>query len=426
MRIEAAKDIDIVERGLRLVREIESCGYTACIAGGCVRDLVRWQISMSHDPEIHDVDIATNMPMEKLKEHFRCTSNNGEAHGTILVLFEDVPYEVTQYRADGKYTDGRHPDSVEWADTFEEDTCRRDFTMNAMGLDSEYNVMDYHGGEESIRFGELSTVGDPIERFSEDALRIIRAYRFASRFGMSISPVTSAACMALAGRVAHLTPERLHDEFCKSASYGARAFAEFLSYLAEGVGKYICGDIDWKERLTQFHRVRTSQLLQWDPGYALALLFDTEEHMRAFRCSLDEIRALKFINLYYPRYLSGELDLVDFVDGTNDTRWAALRAYAISRQGFFVLRPDEEARFRSFRYRYPTAGDISKELEESGVASGKLFGEYLRETRKLAYREMMARKDIDEEGLHKLVAEARRNVDNRCTQSSASSSGSSE
>jgi len=424
MRIEEAKDIESVERGLRLVREIESCGYTACIAGGCVRDLVRWKISLSHDPDIHDVDIATNMPMEMLKEHFRCASNNGEAHGTILVLFEDVPYEVTQYRADGKYTDGRHPDSVEWADTFEEDSRRRDFTMNAMGLDSEYNVLDYHGGEESIRFGEIATVGDPIERFNEDALRIIRAYRFASRFGMSISPVTSAACMALAGRVAHLTPERLHDEFYKTASYGVKAFAEFISYLAEGVGQYICGDIDWKELATQFHRIRSTQLLPWDPVYALALLFDTEEQMREFRCSLDEIRSLKFIQSYYPRYLAGELDLVDFVDGTNDPRWDALRAYAISRQGFFVLHPDEEARFRSFRYRYPTAGDISKELEESGVASGKLFGEYLRETRKLAYREMLARKEIGTDDLHKLVAEARRQVDSRCTQSSVSSSGS--
>lgn len=426
MRIEEAKDIESVERGLRLVREIESCGYTACIAGGCVRDLVRWKISLSHDPEIHDVDIATNMPMERLKEHFRCASNNGEAHGTILVLFEDVPYEVTQYRADGKYTDGRHPDSVKWADTFKEDSQRRDFTMNAMGLDSGYNVLDYHGGEESIRFGEIATVGDPIERFNEDALRIIRAYRFASRFGMSISPVTSAACMALAGRVAHLTPERLHDEFYKTASYGVKAFAEFISYLAEGVGQYICGGIDWKELATQMHRIRSSQLLPWDPVYALALIFDTEEQMRAFRCSLDEIRALKFIQSYYPRYLAGELDLVDFVDGTSDPRWDALRAYAISRQGFFVLRPDEEARFRSFRYRYPTAGDISKELEESGVASGKLFGEYLRETRKLAYREMLARKEIGTDDLHKLVAEARRQVDSRCTQSSVSSSGSSE
>ena len=426
MRIEEAKDIESVERGLRLVREIESCGYTACIAGGCVRDLVRWKISLSHDPDIHDVDIATNMPMEGLKAHFRCASNNGEAHGTILVLFEDVPYEVTQYRADGKYTDGRHPDSVEWADTFEEDSRRRDFTMNAMGLDSEYNVLDYHGGEESIRFGEIATVGDPIERFNEDALRIIRAYRFASRFGMSISPVTSAACMALAGRVAHLTPERLHDEFYKTASYGVKAFAEFISYLADCVGPYICGGIDWKELATQMHRIRSSQLLPWDPAYALALIFDTEEQMRAFRCSLDEIRALKFIQSYYPRYRAGELDLVDFVDGTSDPRWDALRAYAISRQGFFVLRPDEEARFRSFRYRYPTAGDISKELEESGVASGKLFGEYLRETRKLAYREMLARKEIGTDDLHKLVAEARRQVDSRCTQSSVSSSGSSE
>lgn len=426
MRIEEAKDIEIVERGLRLVREIESCGYTACIAGGCVRDLVRWQISLSPEPDIHDVDIATNMPMEALKGHFRCASNNGEAHGTILVLFEDVPYEVTQYRADGKYTDGRHPDSVEWADTFEEDSRRRDFTMNAMGLDSEYNVLDYHGGEESIRFGEVATVGDPIERFNEDALRIIRAYRFASRFGMSISPVTSAACMALAGRVAHLTPERLHDEFSKTASYGVKAFSEFISYLAEGVGQYVCKDIDWKTLATQIHRVRTSQMLPWVPEYALALLFDTEEQMRDFRCSLDEIKALKFIHSYYPRYLAGELDLVDFVDGTNDRRWDALTAYAISRQGFFVLRPDEESRFRSFIRRYPTPGDISKELEESGVASGKQFGEYLRETRKLAYREMLARKEIDEEGLHKLVVEARRQVDSRCTQSSVSSSGSSE
>ena len=191
MKIDWSKFNDEVQKGVALCREIEKYGHEAYIVGGCVRDIVLWQKAGGKgDPKVHDVDIATNMPIEDLYDNFKCTSNNGEAHGTILVLYKGEAFEVTQFRTDGDYTDGRHPDSVQFTKSFRDDTARRDFTINAMGIDADGNLIDYHGGEQDLDNGILRTVGNAKQRFSEDALRIIRALRFASRFGMKIDDET--------------------------------------------------------------------------------------------------------------------------------------------------------------------------------------------------------------------------------------------
>ena len=153
MKIDLAKYSTNNELNLAmmLISQINSYGYEAYAVGGCVRDLVRYELGQTDTPNIHDVDIATNMPIEKLQENFTTRSNNGEAHGTILVLFraglefagyDPVPFEVTQFRTDGDYSDGRHPDSVTFAKTFKEDASRRDLTINALGLDADGNVME--------------------------------------------------------------------------------------------------------------------------------------------------------------------------------------------------------------------------------------------------------------------------------------------
>lgn len=406
MNIDGALDIPLVSSGIGLVKAIEGFGYTAVLAGGCVRDLVRWQLGLDTEPGIHDVDIATNMPMAELREKFRCESNNGEAHGTLLVFHDGMPFEVTQYRADGSYSDGRHPDAVQWAETFEEDCRRRDFTMNAMGLSSSLEVIDFHGGVEAIRTGMLSTVGDPLERFGEDALRVIRAYRFAARFNMDIHPVTRAACLAMGNRVSCLSRERLHDEFTKTAAYGLTAFGRFIGYLAEGVGKYVDPAVEWGELTPMLARLEIFGMYNgWKPEFALALVFDSEKQMRDFKCSCDEISTMKFVASRFKQYMAGGLDLVDIVDGVCDARWDALRAYSISRQGYFVLKPAEEEKFRSFMARYPSQGDISAALADTGMAPGREFGDRLREIRRKAYRMMLSGKEIDREILYKLVAE---------------------
>lgn len=175
LRVDWSKFDDGVRSGVALCKDIEKFGHEAYIVGGC-----------RGEPGVHDVDIATNMPIDELYSKFKCTSNNGEAHGTILVIYDGIAFEVTQFRTDGEYSDGRHPDSVAFTKSFEEDTARRDFTINAMGIDADGNLIDCHGGEQDLENGILRTVGDAKQRFGEDALRIIRASRFAARFGIWI------------------------------------------------------------------------------------------------------------------------------------------------------------------------------------------------------------------------------------------------
>ena len=234
MRIDWSKFNEEVQKGVELCRQINGHGYEAYIVGGCVRDIVLWhKAGEKGDPKVHDVDIATNMPIEELYDTFKCTSNNGEAHGTILVLFEGEAFEVTQFRTDGNYSDGRHPDSVKFTKSFKDDTARRDFTINAMGIDADGNLIDNHGGEKDLDAGVLRTVGDPKQRFSEDALRIIRAIRFASRFGMKIDKDTLEGINQIKGNLSKIAKERIGSELIKTAEYGAKPFANVIKLISE-------------------------------------------------------------------------------------------------------------------------------------------------------------------------------------------------
>lgn len=209
-----------VASGMDLCRVIVQKGYEAYLVGGCVRDMIMQRLGMSDKTDIHDVDIATNMPIEQLQHNFKTASNNGEAHGTILVEHDGIYFEVTQFRTDGTYSDGRHPDSVTFTKSFKEDTARRDFTINAMGLDCDGVVIDHHNGIKCLQDKVINTVGDPIERFSEDALRIIRAYRFAARYKFDITPEIREAIRKTKYKLADIAMERVSDELKKCMSYG--------------------------------------------------------------------------------------------------------------------------------------------------------------------------------------------------------------
>lgn len=228
---------DALHCGMALCREIRRHGFEAYVVGGCVRDIVMSQLGISPIPgipNIHDVDIATNMPMPTIKEIFRTESNNGEAHGTLLVFYGmGDPFEVTQFRQDGNYTDGRHPDTVTFAKTFAEDCSRRDFTINAMGLDGDGNLIDPMNGLADLRNGVIRAVGDPIERFAEDPLRIIRGIRFATNFGFVIDPATKLA-MDIAGPcLCKVSKERFRKEITSldKKNYGLSTFLQFIDQM---------------------------------------------------------------------------------------------------------------------------------------------------------------------------------------------------
>ena len=411
MIILNARTIPLVEKGLGLVREIGKHGYDALLAGGCVRDLVRWELGLEKHPGIHDVDIATNMPIDELRKAFRCESNNGEAHGTILVEWKNTMFEVTQFRKDGDYTDGRHPDSVEWAGSFEEDSARRDFTANAMGLDGDYRVVDYHGGVDSIMKNHLRTVGDATERFTEDALRIVRMCRFAARFGMEIDVATLNAARVLAPRLANISKERIHDELAKCAEYGVQQVAAMLGWMASwDIGKGTGLDIDWDFARQCLARLATvcsgiGSDVQWKPEYLFPLILPDKYAMERLKCTREDARNVEYVTEKFKKYLSGTLDLVDLVDLVTDDRWELFRAYVFSRQGYLVISRTDEIKLREHAAQWPTMKDMTKALLDAGVKQGKEFGHTLRKLRLAVYRHRKDNRKMTREWFDKLVGE---------------------
>ena len=192
------------------LRKLAAHGYEAYAVGGAVRDLLRGK-------EPHDYDIATSATPEEMKAVFVGfrTVETGIKHGTLTVLIEGEPLEITTFRVDGEYTDARHPDSVSFTRSLREDTARRDFTVNAMAYNPDTGVCDFFGGVSDIENRVLRTVGESRLRFSEDALRILRALRFASVLGYRIEAQTASAIHELKHLLGEVAPERIREEFVK-------------------------------------------------------------------------------------------------------------------------------------------------------------------------------------------------------------------
>lgn len=189
---------------------LERAGHEAWVVGGCTRDKL-----LGTEPE--DWDITTSALPEETLDVFRDyrTIPTGLKHGTVTVRIDGTSLEVTTYRVDGSYADSRHPDDVSFTRSLDEDLARRDFTMNAIAYSPVRGFTDRYGGAEDIRTKTIRCVGDPEQRFTEDALRMLRALRFASVLGFDIEPATAAAVHSLKGRIAFLAAERVSAELLK-------------------------------------------------------------------------------------------------------------------------------------------------------------------------------------------------------------------
>ena len=193
-----------------IIDKLESHGHSAYIVGGCVRDAI-----MGRTP--HDYDICTSALPDEVLSIFsdRKVIETGLKHGTVTVQGDEDYYEVTTYRVDGEYTDGRHPDEVRFVSDVVEDLSRRDFTINAMAYNKRTGLMDPFHGFDDIKRGLIRCVGNPVNRFSEDALRIMRAVRFAATCGFTIHQDTHEAMLSLRHLLAQVSEERKTSEFCK-------------------------------------------------------------------------------------------------------------------------------------------------------------------------------------------------------------------
>ncbi|MDR1700078.1 MAG: CCA tRNA nucleotidyltransferase, partial [Lachnoclostridium sp.] len=198
----------IPEGAERIISRLEADGYEAFVVGGCVRDML-----MGRVPE--DWDITTSASPMQIKELFRRTIDTGLRHGTVTVMDGNVGYEVTTYRVDGVYEDYRHPQKVTFTKNLHEDLKRRDFTINAMAYNPRSGIVDLYGGQEDIASKIIRSVGNAKERFSEDALRMLRAVRFAGQLGFSIEEQTFRSICELAPLIRHISKERIRVELSK-------------------------------------------------------------------------------------------------------------------------------------------------------------------------------------------------------------------
>lgn len=213
----------------RALDTLHAAGYEAWIVGGAVRDFVTGRAAQ-------DWDIATDALPEQTKALFTdCpVIPTGEKHGTVTVLMDGLPLEVTTFRVDGAYSDHRHPDAVRFTRSLRDDLARRDFTMNAMAYDPRHGICDPFGGLKDLRAGVVRCVGDPHRRFEEDALRILRALRFASVFGMEVEETTADAIRRDRALLTQVAPERVQVELTKllcgrGAAAVLRAFAHVVA-----------------------------------------------------------------------------------------------------------------------------------------------------------------------------------------------------
>ena len=216
------------EGAAELLDTLHRAGYAAYVVGGCVRDSL-----LGLTP--HDWDLCTSALPQQVMELFgaqRCIPT-GLQHGTVTVKQSGALYEITTFRTEGTYTDGRHPDEVHFVPDVREDLARRDLTINAMAYNEKEGLVDPFGGQADLQSGIVRAVGVPRQRFTEDALRILRLYRFAARFGFAIDPPTAQAAQELCAHLDCVSVERIEEELAKLLS--APAPAAYLNKKILGV-----------------------------------------------------------------------------------------------------------------------------------------------------------------------------------------------
>ncbi len=200
--------IQIPEPAAFIVKTLNDAGFEAYIVGGCVRDSLLGKVPK-------DWDITTSARPRQVKALFRRTIDTGIRHGTVTIMMGQEGFEVTTYRIDGAYADGRHPDSVSYTDDLTEDLKRRDFTINAMAYHPEKGLIDIATGRKDLEKGVVRCVGRAVDRFGEDALRMLRAVRFAAQLGFAIDDETREAIVTLAPNLKKISCERIREELVK-------------------------------------------------------------------------------------------------------------------------------------------------------------------------------------------------------------------
>ncbi len=277
-----------------IIKTLNDHGFEAFAVGGCVRDTL-----LGREPE--DWDITTSASPLQVKELFRRTIDTGIQHGTVTVMKSHNSYEVTTYRIDGEYEDGRHPKSVQFTASLTEDLQRRDFTINAMAYSHETGIVDEFGGIEDLKSGIIRCVGNPLERFTEDALRILRAIRFSAQLNFKIEPKTREGISTIAPNMENISKERIQAELTKLL------LSDYPEKIAEvyetGISRYVsdafhCAD---RSRLCIPSGLPKKKHIRW-----AAFLKDTEgkkavQVLKDLKLDHDTIMRVRILNQWFYR-----------------------------------------------------------------------------------------------------------------------------
>lgn len=257
-----------------VVEKIEKAGFEAVFVGGAVRDYYL------NKPQ-HDVDIATSALPEEVKAIFQKTVDVGIEHGTVLVLDEGEPIEVTTYRTEGTYSDSRRPDEVQFVRSLAEDLKRRDFTINAMAMRLNGELVDLYGGQLDLTHGVIRAVGVPAERFGEDALRMLRAVRFVAQLGFAIEAETLQAITIQSESITLIAKERIAAEMEKL--FVSEHVAQGIHYLVEsGLAEYLVGAFsEHEEHFGQF--TASEAVVGW--AFVAYLIDDVDAVVKFYRLS---------------------------------------------------------------------------------------------------------------------------------------------
>ena len=276
-----------------VLQKIEQAGFEAYFVGGCVRDTILG------DP-IHDIDIATSAYPSEIKAIFKRTVDTGIEHGTVMILDHGTGYETTTFRTESGYQDYRRPDSVTFVRSLAEDLKRRDFTINALALRENGEVIDLFDGLDDLDKHLIRAVGDPNERFHEDALRMMRAVRFASKLDFVIDSPTLAGIRQNAPLLAKIAVERIQVEFEKLL-LGQRPVSGLKDFIATGLYRYCPGLADQEAALSQLLVLNNWQLENNQQAWAMLcfqLSLSTKQvgsFLKRWKTSNDLIRQVKQI-----------------------------------------------------------------------------------------------------------------------------------
>lgn len=386
LKLMEKPDFNISSAAKKAIAMLRTAGYEAWIVGGCVRDLLMGKVP-------HDWDMTTSAEPEENKVVFKDfhTIDTGIKHGTVTVMMDGEPLEITTYRVDGEYKDNRRPEEVKFSRSLNEDLLRRDFTMNAIAYAPDAGISDPYGGKADIALGIIRCVGEPTKRFREDGLRILRALRFSAVLGFEIEKNTAAAIHEERELLKNISAERVREEMTKlicgkNAAAVLREYSDVIAVsipeIAPMVGfeqhnEHHCHDV-WEHTIAAVDNIPAEPVMRWaalfhDMGKPGTFSMDDDgvghfygHAPKSAEMAAEVMTRLRFDNESMERILT----LVRHHDGPleADAKFLKRKLGKLGEKGFFDLvslcRADNMAQAKAYRYRQKHYDEVERIARE--------------------------------------------------------------